>query len=122
MESIPENLESLLRSLLGDVLKDDNDSKKVRHSSGQVMRLWLNAKRTEQGYRGAKVLVGPSRDEEAYVAAVLALYGEKMERERDEKNPQSDKMARASNAIFFFELVRLRRTDEAARDAVCQAR
>ena len=91
MESIPENLESLLRPLLGDVLKDDNDSKKVRHSSGQVMRLWLNAKRTEQGYRGANVLVGPSREEQAYVAAVLALFGERMERESDEKDPKSDK-------------------------------
>jgi hypothetical protein len=121
MESIPENLESLLRSLLGDVLKDDNDSKKVRHSSGQVMRLLLNAKRTEQGYRGAEVLVGPSRTEEAYVAAVLALMGEEMEREGDKKNRQSSEMARASKAILFAELMRSDHTDEAARDAVHQA-
>jgi hypothetical protein len=121
MESIPENLESLLRSLAGDALKEDKNSKKVRHSSGQVMRLLLNAKLTEQGYRGAEVLVGPSRTEEAYVAAVLALQGEEMERERDKKDRQGDKMARASNAIFFFELMRLDRTDETARDAVCEA-
>ena len=73
MESIPENLESLLRSLIDDSLKENKNSRKVRHSSAQVMRLLLNARRTEQGYRGAEVLVGPSRTEEAYVAAVLAL-------------------------------------------------
>jgi hypothetical protein len=106
MESIPENLESLLRSLEGDALKENENSKEVRHSSGQVMRLLLNAKLTEQGYRGAKVLVGPSRTEEAYVAAVLALHGEEMEREGDKKNRESDKMTRASKAILFFELMR----------------
>jgi hypothetical protein len=74
MESIPENLETLLRSLASDALKEDKNSKSVRHSSGQIMRLLLDAKRTEQGYRGAEVFVGPSRTEEAYVAAVLALH------------------------------------------------
>ena len=121
MESIPENLEPLLRSLASGALKEGKDSKKVQHSSGQVMRLLLNAKRTEQGYRGAEVLVGPSGTEEAYVAAVLALHGEEMEREGDKKNSQSDEMARASKAILFFELMRLHRTDETARDAVHQA-
>ena len=85
------------------------------------MRLLLDAKRTEQGYRGAEVFVGPSRTEEAYVAAVLALHGEEMEREGDKKNPQSDEMAQASKAILFFELMRLGRTDGAARDTVYQA-
>ena len=117
MESIPENLESLLRELASDALKEDRNSKKVRHSSGQVMRLLLDAKLTEQGYRGAEVFVGPSRMEEAYVAATLALHGEEMEREGDKKNRQSDTMARASNAIFLFELMWLRRTDEEARRA-----
>jgi hypothetical protein len=121
MESIPENPESLLRSLVDDSLKENKNSRKVRHSSAQVMRLLLNARRTEQGYRGAEVLVGPSRTEEAYVAAVLALHGEEMEREGDTKNRQSDKMARASKAILFFELMRAHRTDEAARNAVYQA-
>ena len=121
MESIPENLEALLRSLAGDALTEDKSSKKVQHSSGQVMRLLLNARRTEQGYRGADVLVGPSRTEEAYVAAALALKGEEMEREGDKKDRQSDKMARASKAILFFELMRVHRTDEEARDAVNQA-
>ena len=121
MESIPENLESLLQSLVGDALKENENSKKVRHSSGQVMRLLLNAKLTEQGYRGAEVLVGPSRTEEAYVAAVLALHGEEMERQRDKKNSQSDETARASKAILFFELMRSDRTDGAAKDAVYQA-
>jgi hypothetical protein len=122
MESIPENLEALLRSLAGDALTEDKNSKKVQHSSGQVMRLMLDAKRTEQGYRGAEVLVGPSRTEEAYVAAVLALHGEEMEREGDKKNRQSDEMARASKAILFFELLmRSDRTDGAARDTVHQA-
>ena len=122
MESIPENLEALLRSLASDALKEDKNSKRVRHSSGQVMRLLLDAKRTEQGYRRAEIFVGPSRTEEAYVAAVLALHGEKMEREGDKKNRQSDKMARASKAILFFELMPSRGTDEAARkDAVYQA-
>jgi hypothetical protein len=121
MESILENLESLLRSLAGDALEEDENTKRVRHSSGQVMRLLLNAKRTEQGYRGAEVLVGPSRSEEAYVAALLALQGEEMERERDKKCRQSDEMARASKAILFFELMRSDRTDGAARDAVHQA-
>jgi hypothetical protein len=60
MESIPENLETLLRSLASDTLKEDKNSKSVRHSSGQIMRLLLDAKRTEQGYRGAEVFVGPS--------------------------------------------------------------
>ncbi len=73
MESMPENLEALLRSLAGDGLEEDKNSKEIRHSSGQVMRLLLDAKRTEQGYRGAEVLVGPSRKEQAYVAAVLVL-------------------------------------------------
>ena len=121
MESIPENLESLLRSLEGDALKENENSKLVRHSSGQVMRLLLNSRRTEQGYRGAEVLVGPSRTEEAYVAAVLALKAEEMEREGDKKYSQSDEMARASKAILFFELMRLRRTDETAQDTVYQA-
>src|SRR5215216_1796710 len=121
MESIPENLEALLRSLASDALKEDKNSKRVRHSSGQIMRLLLDAKRTEQGYRGAEVFVGPSRTEEAYVAAVLALQGEEMEREEDPKNRQSDEMARASKAILFFELMRLGRTDGAARDTVYQA-
>jgi hypothetical protein len=121
MESRPENLEALLRSLAGDALSEDKNSKKVQHSSGQVMRLLLNARRTEQGYRGAEVLVGPSRTEEAYVAAVLALHGEEMEREGDIKNRQSDEMAQASKAILFFELMRLDRTDGAARDTVSQA-
>jgi hypothetical protein len=58
MESIPENLETLLRSLASDALKEDKNSKRVRHSSGQIMRLLLDAKRTEQGYRGADVFVG----------------------------------------------------------------
>jgi hypothetical protein len=121
MESIPENVESLLRSLEGDAVKENENSKEVRHSSGQVMRLMLNARRTEQGYRGAEVLVGPSRTEEAYVAAVLALHGEEMESEGDKKNRESDKMAQASKAILFFELMRSDRTDEAAKDAVYQA-
>jgi hypothetical protein len=121
MESIPKNLEALLRSLAGDALTEDKNSKKVQHSSGQVMRLLLNATRTEQGYRGAEVLVGPSRTEEAYVAAALALKGEEMEREGDKKDCQSDEMAQASKAILFFELMRLDRTDGAARDTVYQA-
>src|SRR5215216_3357208 len=121
MESIPKNLEALLRSLAGDALTEDKNSKKVQHSSGQVMRLLLDARRTEQGYRGAEVLVGPSRTEEAYVAAALALKGEEMEREGDKKDRQSDEMAQASKAILFFELMRLDRTDGAARDTVSQA-
>jgi hypothetical protein len=121
MESIPENLEALLRSLASDALKEDKNSKWVRHSSGQIIRLLLDAKRTEQGYRGADVFVGPSRTEEAYVAAVLALHGEEMEREGDPKNRQSDEMAQASKAILFFELMRLGRTDRATRDTVYQA-
>jgi hypothetical protein len=121
MESIPENLESLLRVLVDDALKEHKKSKEVRHSSGQVMRLSLNARRTEQGFKGAEVLVGPSRTEEAYVAAVLALHGEEMVREGDIKNRQSDEMAQASKAILFFELMRLGRTDGAARDSVYQA-
>jgi hypothetical protein len=121
MESIPENLEALLRSLASDALTEDKNSKKVQHSSGQVMRLLLNATRTEQGYKGAEVLVGPSRTEEAYVAAALALKGEEMEREGDKKDRQSDEMAQASKAILFFELMRLDRTDGAARDTVYQA-
>jgi hypothetical protein len=121
MESIPENLEALLRSLASDALKEDKNSKRVQHSSGQTMRLLLDAKRTEQGYQGAEILVGPSRTEEAYVAAVLALHGEEMEREGDIKNRQSDEMAQASKAILFFELWRLGRTDGAARDTVYQA-
>jgi hypothetical protein len=52
---------------------------------------------------------------------VLALHGEEMEREGDKKNRQSDEMARASKAILFFELMRLGRTDGAARDSVYQA-
>src|SRR5215213_3263394 len=76
MESIPEHLETLLRSLASDALKEDKKSKRVRHSSGQIMRLLLDARRTEQGYRGAEVFVGPSRTEDAYVAAMLALDGE----------------------------------------------
>src|SRR5215208_6014389 len=115
MESIPENLEALLRSLASDALKEDKNSKWVRHSSGQIIRLLLDAKRTEQGYRGADVFVSPSRTEEAYVATVLALHGEEMEREGDPKNRQSDEMARASKAILFFELLmRSDRTDGAA--------
>jgi hypothetical protein len=121
MESIPENLEALLRSLADDALTEDKNSKKVQHSSGQVMRLLLNARRTEQGYRGAEVLVGPSRTEEAYVAAALALKGEEMEREGDKKDRQSEEMARASKAILFFELMNADRTDEAATDTVYQA-
>ena len=121
MESMPENLEALLRSLASDALTEDKISKKVQHSSGQVMRLLLNATRTEQGYRGTEVFVGPSRTEEAYVAAVLALHGEEMEREGDKKNRQSDEMAQASKAILFFELMRSGRTDGAARDTVHQA-
>jgi hypothetical protein len=121
MESIPENLEALLRPLAGDALTEDKNSKKVQHSSGQVMRLLLNATRTEQGYKGAEALVGPSRTEEAYVAATLALKGEELERERDKRNRQGDKMARASKAILFFELMRVHRTDEETRDAVHQA-
>ncbi len=85
-----EKLESLLRSLASDALEEDENTKRAQHSSGQVMRLLLNAKRTEQGYRGAEVSVGLSRTEEAYVAAVLALHGEEMEREDDIKNRQSD--------------------------------
>ena len=121
MESIPENLEALLRSLASDALKEDKNSKRVQHSSGQVMRLLLDAKRTEQGYQGADVFVGPSRTEEAYVAAVLALHGQEMEREGDKENRQSDEMAQASKAILFFELMRAHRTDGAARDTVHQA-
>jgi hypothetical protein len=122
MESIREKLESLLRSLASDALKEDKNSKRVRHSSGQIMRLLLDAKRTEQGYQGAEVLVGPSTTEEAYVAATLALKGEEMEREGDKKNRQSNEMAQASKAILYFELfMRSGRTDGAARDTVHQA-
>jgi hypothetical protein len=112
---VPENLESLIRLLSSDALEEDKNSKRIQHSSGQVMRLLLGAKRTEQGYRGAEVLVGPSRTEEAYVAALLALYGEAMEREADKTNQQSGKMARASNAILFSELMQLRRTGKVRR-------
>jgi hypothetical protein len=55
MESIPENLEALLLPLVGDGLEEDKNSKKARHSSGQVIRLLLDAERTEQGYRRAEV-------------------------------------------------------------------
>ena len=48
MESLPENLESLLRSLVSDALKEEENSKRVQHSGGQIMRLLLDAKRTEQ--------------------------------------------------------------------------
>lgn len=109
MESMPENLEALLRSLACDGIENDKNSKEIQHSSGQRMRLLLDAKRTEQGYRGADVSVGPSIREQAYVAAMLALKAEVMERER------------ASKAILYFELMRTRRTDEEARDAVVQA-
>ena len=85
------------------------------------MRLLLGAKRTEQGYKGTEVFVGPSKTEEAYVAAVLALHGEEMEREGDKKNSQSSEMARASKAILFFELMRSDRTEGAAREAVFEA-
>src|SRR5215208_392628 len=44
-----------------------------------------------------------------------------MEREGDKQNRQSDEMAQASKAILFFELMRLGRTDGAARDTVHQA-
>jgi hypothetical protein len=44
-----------------------------------------------------------------------------MEREGDKKERQSDEMAQASKAILFFELMRLDRTDGAARDTVSQA-
>jgi hypothetical protein len=121
MESTPENLKALLQSLASNALTEDKNSKKVQHSSGQVMRLLLNATRTEQGYKGAEVFIGPSRTEEAYVAAMLALHGEEMEREGDKKNRQSDEMARASKAILYFELMRSGRTDGAARDTVHQA-
>jgi hypothetical protein len=46
MESIREKLESLLRLLAGDALEEDENTKRARHSSGQVMRLLLNAKVT----------------------------------------------------------------------------
>jgi hypothetical protein len=121
MESISGNLESLLRSLASEALEEDKNSKRVQHSSGQVMRLLLDAKRTEQGYQGADVFVGPSRTEEAYVAAVLALHGQEMEREGDKENRRSDEMAQASKAILFFELMPSGRTDGAARDTVHQA-
>ncbi len=121
MESMREKLESLLRSLASDALEEDENTKRAQHSSGQVMRLLLNAKRTEQGYRGAEVSVGLSRTEEAYVAAVLALHGEEMEREGDIKNRQSDEMAQASKAILYFELMRSGRTDRVARDTVHEA-
>ena len=52
---------------------------------------------------------------------MLALYGEEMDREGDEKNRQGGEMARASKAILFFELMRPRRTDGAARGAVYEA-
>jgi hypothetical protein len=81
MESIPENLETLLQSLASEARKEVKNNKRVQHSSGQIMRLLLDAKRTEQGYRGAEVSVGPSRTEEAYVAAVLALHGEEIKKE-----------------------------------------
>jgi|SRR5215204_4564378 len=100
MESIPENLEALLRSLAGDGLEEDKNSKEIRHSSGQVMRLLLDAKRTEQGYRGATVLVGPSRREQAYVAAVLALKGEEMERESDKKITRATKWHKQARPFF----------------------
>lgn len=121
MESITDNLESLLRSLADASVEENKNSKIVRHSSGQVMRLLLNARRTEQGYRGAEVSVGPARSEEAYVAAMFALKGEEMERESDKKYHQGEKMARASKAILFFELIRVSRTDKAAQEAVRQA-
>jgi hypothetical protein len=122
MERLPENLEAPLRSLASDALKEDKNSKRVQHSSGQVICLLLDAKRTEQGYRGAEVFVGPSRTEDAYVAAVLALHGEEMEREGDIKKRQSDEMAQASKAILFFELfMRSGGADGAARDTVHQA-
>ena len=81
MESIPENPESLLRSLTGDALEENENTKSIRHSSGQVMRLLLNAMRAEQGYRGAEVICRSVRTEDAHVAAVLTLHGEQMERE-----------------------------------------
>ncbi len=121
MESIPENLEALLRLLAADGLKEDKNSKRIRHSSGQVMRLLLDAKRTEQGYRGAEVLVGPSRTEQAYIAAEVALKGDKMKRERDETDYQGGKMARASSAILFAELQRRRHPEGPTLDDVCQA-
>jgi hypothetical protein len=121
MESIPENLEALLRLLAADGLEEDKNSKRVRHSSGQVMRLLLGAKRTEQGYRGAEVLVGPSRTEQAYVAAVVALKGDEMKRERDKENGRGSKMAQASNAIFFAELWRSRYAEGPALDDVRRA-
>src|SRR5918998_6440315 len=121
--SIPENLESLLRLLAADGLEEDKNSKRVRHSSGQVMRLLLDARRTEQGYRGAEVLVGPSRLEDAYVAAVVALKGDEMKRERGKENRRGDEMTRASNAIFFAERMSSRYAEdkEAALRDVCQA-
>jgi hypothetical protein len=64
------------------------------------------------------VLVGPSRTVQAYVAAEVALKGDKMKRERDHRD---GKMARASNAIFFAELGRLRERRGPALDDVRQA-
>jgi hypothetical protein len=99
MESIPETLESLLLPLAGDGLEEDKNSKKTRHSSGQVIRLLLDAERTAQGYRRAKVVVGPSRTEQAYIAAVVALT--------------CDKMEQASEAILLSELIRSHNAKEA---------
>jgi len=99
MESIPESLESLLLPLVGDGLEEDKNSKKVRHRSGQVIRLLLDAERTEQGYRRAQVVVGPSRTEQAYVAVVVALT--------------CDKMKRPDSTIQLFELIRSHNAKEA---------
>jgi hypothetical protein len=52
MESIPENLEALLRSLASDALKEDKNSKRVRHSSGRMMRLLLDAKKEQSKVTG----------------------------------------------------------------------
>ena len=64
------------------------------------MRLLLDAKRTEQGYQGADVFVGPSRTEEAYVAAVLALHGQEMEREGTKRTARATKWHKQARLSF----------------------
>jgi hypothetical protein len=77
--SIPERIEELLRPHEG---KNPENVREVKFSKGQVVRLLLKEKRSEQGYKSVVVSTEPSRTLQARCAAVVALRGVKMENAR----------------------------------------
>jgi hypothetical protein len=78
MDSIPENTEQLLKLLRDTAVRDGDAGRRFRLNNGQLARLSFKRERDNE-YPHAVVSLDPPPTEQAIIAALVALYGKRVE-------------------------------------------